>query len=47
MIEGNTELGLGLKNLLASLDLEQLPRPFRHFLNLGNRLQDMSTGKTH
>ena len=37
MIEGNTELGLGLKNLLDSIDSEQLPTVFQALVKLGNK----------
>ena len=31
-IEGDTELGLGVKNTMDSMDWEDLPMPLRHFL---------------
>ena len=34
VVEGDTELGLLLKNILDSIDLESLPRPLRYFLSL-------------
>lgn len=39
MIEGDTELGLGVKNLLDSLELEQLPIPVQKLAWLGQQLQ--------
>ncbi|UYM17012.1 ubiquinone anaerobic biosynthesis accessory factor UbiT [Endozoicomonas euniceicola] len=42
MIEGDTELGLGLKNLLDSIDTEQLPKAFQALMKLGNKLEDFS-----
>ncbi|MGO0307699.1 ubiquinone anaerobic biosynthesis accessory factor UbiT [Endozoicomonas acroporae] len=39
MIEGDTELGLGVKNLLDSLELEQLPIPVQQLARLGQQLQ--------
>ncbi|WP_419536777.1 ubiquinone anaerobic biosynthesis accessory factor UbiT [Endozoicomonas sp.] len=39
MIEGDTELGLGVKNLLDSLELEQLPIPVQKLARLGQQLQ--------
>ncbi len=39
MIEGDTELGLGIKNLLDSLELEQLPRELRTILTLRSKVQ--------
>ena len=35
MIEGDTELGLGLKNLLDSIDTEQLPGLFQNVNETG------------
>jgi len=37
MIEGDTELGLGIKNLLDALELEQLPIPVQHLAQLAGR----------
>jgi O2-independent ubiquinone biosynthesis accessory factor UbiT len=34
VIEGDTELGLGVKNFLDGLDEERLPRPLRHALSV-------------
>ena len=42
MIEGDTELGLGLKNLLDSIDIEQLPRTVQTLMKLGNKFQDLT-----
>lgn len=42
MIEGDTELGLGLKNLLDSIDIEQLPKALQTLMKLGNKIQDFS-----
>ncbi|WP_263078437.1 SCP2 sterol-binding domain-containing protein [Endozoicomonas sp. Mp262] len=39
MIEGDTELGLGIKNLLDSLEMEQLPAEIRAILTLSNKVQ--------
>ncbi len=39
MIEGDTELGLGVKNLLDSLELEQLPIPAQKLVWLGQQVQ--------
>ncbi|MCX4187923.1 ubiquinone anaerobic biosynthesis accessory factor UbiT [Methylophaga sp. OBS4] len=33
-IEGNTELGLHVKNLIDSVDMDELPAAFNHALNL-------------
>ncbi len=42
-IEGDTELGLAVKNLLDTIDLEQIPLPLRLLLNkLGHIHQQMS-----
>jgi O2-independent ubiquinone biosynthesis accessory factor UbiT len=34
IIEGDTELGLGVKNFLDGLDEQRLPRPLRHALSV-------------
>jgi O2-independent ubiquinone biosynthesis accessory factor UbiT len=34
IIQGDTELGLGVKNFLDGLDEERLPRPLRHALSV-------------
>ncbi len=39
MIEGDTELGLGIKNLLDGIDLEQLPDWLQSMVILGNRVR--------
>ena len=39
MIEGDTELGLGIKNLLDSLEPEQLPIPMQHLARLAGRFK--------
>lgn len=39
MIEGDTELGLGVKNLLDSLELEQLPIPVQILAWFGQQVQ--------
>lgn len=41
MIEGDTELGLGMKNLLDSLELEQLPIPVQRLVQLAERFKPM------
>lgn len=41
MIEGDTELGLALKNLLDSLDTEQLPPSLRQLVKLGEKLSGL------
>lgn len=41
MIEGDTELGLGMKNLLDSLELEQLPIPVQRLVQLAERFKAM------
>lgn len=38
MIEGNTELGLQVKNLLDELELEELPAPLRRIVDAGSLL---------
>jgi O2-independent ubiquinone biosynthesis accessory factor UbiT len=38
VIEGDTELGLGVKNFLDGLDEQQLPLPVRHALGVLRRL---------
>jgi len=38
VIEGNTEIGLEMKNLLDSLDLESLPLPVRKSIDLAERM---------
>ncbi|PJE79490.1 hypothetical protein CI610_01526 [invertebrate metagenome] len=40
MIEGDTELGLGIKNLLYGVELEQLPVELRTLFALGNKVQE-------
>lgn len=48
MIEGDTELGLGVKNLLDSLELEQLPIPIQKLVWLGQQIQQkMPVATTH
>ncbi|AMO57273.1 ubiquinone anaerobic biosynthesis accessory factor UbiT [Endozoicomonas montiporae] len=42
MIEGDTELGLGLKNLLDSIDTEQLPKLFQTLMKVGNKIEDLN-----
>lgn len=39
MIEGDTELGLGIKNLLDSLETEQLPIPIQHLALFAGRFK--------
>ena len=39
MIEGDTELGQSIKNLLDSLELEQLPAEIRTLFSLGIKVQ--------
>ena len=39
MIEDDTELGLGVKNLLDSLEMEQLPIPAQKFVWFGQLAQ--------
>ena len=39
MIEGDTELGLGVKNLLDSLEMEQLPIPAQKLVWFGQQVQ--------
>lgn len=41
MIEGDTELGLGIKNLLDSLEMEQLPAELRTLLTLGSKVRQI------
>ena len=41
MIEGDTELGLGIKNLLDSLEPEQLPIPVQRLVQLVERFKAM------
>ena len=41
MIEGDTELGLGIKNLLDSLEPEQLPIPAQRLVQLAGRFKVM------
>ena len=43
MIEGDTELGLGLKNLLDSIDLEQLPPIARTFMSTAMKVSQRFT----
>lgn len=43
MIAGDTELGLGVKNLLDSLEPEQLPIPLQKLANLGQQMQKKMT----
>ena len=38
MIEGDTELGLGVKNLLDSLELEQMPAALQQAIKIGQRV---------
>ncbi|MFK0571654.1 SCP2 domain-containing protein [Endozoicomonas sp.] len=47
MIEGDTELGLGVKNLLDSLELEQLPIPVQKLAWLGQTIQQKIPAATH
>ncbi len=43
MIEGDTELGLGLKNLLDSIDLEQLPPLARRLMSTAMKVSQRFT----
>lgn len=43
LIEGDTELGLGLKNLLDSIDWSDLPKGFQWGLTLADRLNPAAT----
>ncbi len=48
MIEGDTELGLGVKNLLDSLDLEELlPRRIVKVVTFGKQLQSKIPAFSH
>ncbi|MFC6672016.1 ubiquinone anaerobic biosynthesis accessory factor UbiT [Marinobacterium aestuariivivens] len=44
LIEGNTELGLGIKNLLDSIDWNELPQGFRWGLKLADRISPATAG---
>lgn len=47
MIEGDTELGLGVKNLLDSIDLEQMPGLIQKLAKIGKTLQDKLPAFAH